>query len=169
MTPKNRVLAKSMEKTTRSLIYHLLRRFVLSSHDIYGSTNFSSDPGHPQAARMDQYAKRLEMQRHEIFNRPDNKRGPPEPTDGLDDAKRQKLGANVAVAKPRLIVPPLAPAKNHTAAELYTITDDVALKSFDVGTLPADLVCKIVLAILPKIDADLLDQATEVRASLGIA
>lgn len=145
MTPKTRVMAKSMEKTLRSLLNHLVRR----------------DPNHPLAAKMDAYAKRLERQKQEIFDRPDNKRGPPEPTDGLDDAKRQKLNANVAVVKPRLIVPPLTPAKNHTAKELYTITDDAGLQAFDVGMLPADLVLKIVVSILPKIDSDLLKQATD--------
>lgn len=88
------------------------------------------------------------------------KRGPPEPTDGLDPVKRQKLGAvapPVAPA-PKLIIPPLAPGP-HTTAELFTITDDKGLQQFDVGNIPEDLVLKIVVTIMKKVDGDLLRQA----------
>lgn len=32
MTPKTRVLVKSMEKTTRMLLIHLVKRYVICSH-----------------------------------------------------------------------------------------------------------------------------------------
>ena len=61
----------------------------------------------------------------------------------------------------RLYVPPLTPGP-HTIAELYTVTADEALKGFDVSQLPEDLVVKIGITILQKIDAKTLDQAVEV-------
>lgn len=99
----------------------------------------------------------------EIFDEASRKRGPPEPTDGLDPAKRQKLGAQVTnAAANRLHIPPLTPGP-HTVAELFTITTDEALKTFDVAQLSEDLVIKIGVTILQRIDAETLNQAVEVR------
>jgi symplekin len=100
--------------------------------------------------------------RSEIFDETSRKRGPPEPTDGLDVAKRQKLGVQVANEAPKFHVPPLTSGP-HTIAELFTVTSDEALKAFDVAMLSEDLVVKIGITILQRIDADTLNQAIEVR------
>lgn len=97
----------------------------------------------------------------DIFDEPSRKRGPPEPTDGLDLAKRQKLGAQVKPVAPKFNVPPLTPGP-HTIAELFTVTNDDALKAFDVGQLGEDLVVKIGIIMLQRLDADTLNQAIEV-------
>lgn len=102
--------------------------------------------------------------RTDIFDESTRKRGPPEPTDGLDAAKRQKLGAAVPNIAPRFHVPPLTPGP-HTVAELFTVTTDEGLKAFDVAMLSEDLVLKIGITILQKIDADTLNQAVEVSIS----
>jgi symplekin len=99
--------------------------------------------------------------RSEIFDETIRKRGPPEPTNGLDAAKRQKLGAQVTPAPPKFQVSPLTPGP-HTIAELFTVTTDDALKTFDVSQLSEDLVVKIGITILQRIDADTLNQAVEV-------
>lgn len=98
--------------------------------------------------------------RNDIFDEASRKRGAPDPTDGLDPAKRQKLGAPVANAAPKFLVPPLTPGP-HTIAELFTVTGDEALKAFDVAQLSEDLVVKIGITILQRIDADTLNQAVE--------
>lgn len=95
----------------------------------------------------------------EIFDEGNRKRGPPEPVDALDPAKRQKLGAQVKAAQ--LHIPPLTPG-NHTIAELFTITTDEALKGFDVALLSEDLVVKIGITILQRIDTDTIEQAISV-------
>lgn len=95
----------------------------------------------------------------EIFDEGNRKRGPPEPVDAQDLAKRQKLGAQVKSAP--LHIPPLAPG-NHTIAELFTITTDEALKGFDVALLSEDLVVKIGITILQRIDTDTIEQAISV-------
>lgn len=99
----------------------------------------------------------------EIFDEGSRKRGPPEQIDGLDPAKRQKLGAQINTPQQnRLHVPPLTPG-SHTIAELFTITTDEALKAFDVAQLSEDLVLKIVITILQRLNTDTLSQAVEVR------
>ncbi|KAL2070687.1 hypothetical protein VTL71DRAFT_13713 [Oculimacula yallundae] len=144
MTPKLRVMVKSMEKTTRSLLLHVLKR----------------DQQHPLAGKMHQYIERMMRSRTDIFDESTRKRGPPEPTDGLDAAKRQKLAAPVPKIAPRFQVPPLTPGP-HTIAELFTVTTDEALRSFDVSQLSEELVLKIGITIMQKIDADTLNQAVE--------
>ena len=122
----------------------------------------SSDPQNPLAGRIHQYIERMMRSKTDIFDESSRKRGPPEPTDGLDPAKRQKLGAQI-ISPPqnRLYVPPLTPG-SHTIAELFTITADEALKAFDVAMLSEDLVVKIGITILQRINADTLNQAVEV-------
>jgi symplekin len=127
-----------------------------------------SDPQNPLAGRIQQYVERMMRSRTEIFDDTNRKRGHPELIDGWDSAKRQKLGAqpiNPAVNRP--LVPPLAPGP-HTIAELFTITTDDALKTFDVAQLSEDLVLKIGVTILQRIDSDVLNQAIEVSTSIRI-
>ena len=87
------------------------------------------------------------------------KRGPPtEPTDGLDAAKRARLDAET----PSIIkVPPLPPGRI-SFAQLFTLTEDSGLSSFDVKQLPPDLIVKIVVPLLGRVDQSLLNQAVEV-------
>ncbi|KAF4634018.1 hypothetical protein G7Y89_g4091 [Cudoniella acicularis] len=144
MTPKLRVMVKSMEKTTRLLLMHVNKR----------------DPQNPLAGRIQQYVERMMRSRNEIFDEASRKRGPPEPIDGLDAAKRQKLGAQMPIAIPKFYVPPLTLGP-HTIAELFTVTTDEGLKAFDVAQLSEELVVKIGITILQKLDAGVLNQAVE--------
>lgn len=161
MTPKLRVMVKSMEKTTRSLLLHVLKRYAASIPFSGKVLTVFSDQQHPLAGKMHQYIERLMRSRADIFDESSRKRGPPEPTDGLDAAKRQKLGAPAPILAPKIQVPPLTPGP-HTIAELFTITTDEALRAFDVSQLSDDLVLKIGIMILQKLDANTLNQAIEV-------
>lgn len=147
MNPKLRVMIKSMEKTTRILLTHIHKK----------------DPRQPLAPKIEEYIVRNLNIKRSIFDEPTRKRGPPEPTDGLDAAKRQKIGAQVPAPppKPKFQVPPLKPGR-HTIAELFTVTPDEGLKAFDIAILPEDLVAKIGITILQRLDADTLNQAIEV-------
>lgn len=125
--------------------------------------NAVSDPGNPLATKIQQYVERLIRSKTEIFDEASRKRGPPEPTDGLDIAKRQRLNAQVpAGPTPQMHIPSLPPGPV-SAAQLFTITDDEGLKAFDVGQLSSDLVAKIGLIVLQRTDNGLLDQAISVR------
>lgn len=157
-------MIKSMEKTTRSLFVHILKRYA-QVPAVYDEvlTKFS-DPQHPSAGKIQQYVERMMRSRSDIFDEQTRKRGPPEPTDGLDVAKRQKLNAQIKPAAPKFHVPPLAPGP-HSVAELFTVTNDDGLKGFDVAQLAEHLVVKIGITILQRLDADTLNQAVEVNPS----
>lgn len=58
----------------------------------------------------------------------------------------------------RTNIPPL-PSGPTSIAQLYTLTGDEGLTSFDVTQLPIDLVVKITLPVLYRIDQGLLDEA----------
>jgi symplekin len=162
MTPKARVVAKSMEKTTRALLIHIHKRYAPQDHGSLGiGTNQCSDPQGPDAARIEQKIRQLMQLRSELFDDTAKKRGPPEPTDGLDAAKRQKLNAAITAPPVKLYIPPLGPGQ-HTIGDLYTITQEQGLKDFDVSQLPHDLVTTIVVKIMAQVDANLLNQAITV-------
>lgn len=87
------------------------------------------------------------------------KRGfPSEPTDGLDNAKRARLDA---MTPPLLKIPPLPPGPL-SYAQLFTLTEDIGLSSFDVKQIPADLVVKIAIPLLAHVNPSTLAQAVDV-------
>ena len=116
----------------------------------------------PFAARIKQYVDRLAQSRFETFDEGSRKRAlPSEPTDGLDNSKRMRLGAEI----PERLAPPPLPAGPISYAQLFTLTGDRGLTSFDVTQLPIDLVVKITLPVLHRIEQPLLEEAmTAVRA-----
>lgn len=127
-----------------------------------GLTGISRVPGHPFTGKIQHYIDRLQQARLEVLDDTSRKRGlPAEPVDGLDNAKRARLDAQTP---PLLKIPPL-PSGPISYAQLYTLTEDVGLSSFDVKQLPSDLVVKIAVPILARIDASLFNQA--IGVSLG--
>ena len=109
---------------------------------------------------MQQHIDRLQQATLDVLGE-SRKRGPPvEPVDELDNAKRARLDAQTP---PLLKVPPLPPGPT-SFAQLYTLTEDTGLSSFDVKQLPDDLVVKIVVPMLAYIDQGLLDQAIDVSS-----
>lgn len=92
--------------------------------------------------------------RVELFDESQRKRAAPiEPTDGLTQAKRQRLGAD--------IVPPLPPGPV-SYAQLYTLSADDGAKNFDVQAIPIDAVVSILVPILMSIDEGQLNNAINV-------
>ncbi|MCJ1434683.1 hypothetical protein MMC27_004052 [Xylographa pallens] len=150
MSPKSKVHIKSMERTTRAFLMNIYRR----------------NENGPFAARIKQHVDRLTQSRMDIFDEGSRKRGAPvEPTDGLDDAKRRRLGAEVNTQK---AIPPLPPGPT-SIAQLYTLTSEEGLRSFDVTQLPIDLVVRIALPVLQRIDQGLLSEAVNGVRSRYIA
>ncbi|KAI4200586.1 MAG: hypothetical protein LQ350_003833 [Teloschistes chrysophthalmus] len=140
MTIKAKLQMKSMERTTRTVLLNVLRR---------------NDNG-PFAGRIKQYIDRLMNARLEFFDEGSRKRGlPSEPTDGLDNAKRMRLGAEL----PDRAAPPPLPPGPISHAQLFTLTADRGLSSFDVTQLPLDLIVRITLPVLHHIDQEALDLA----------
>ena len=115
------------------------------------------------ASRIRAYVDRLVQTRMDVFEEGGSrKRGvPSEPTDGLDSAKRRRLGAELPE---RADIAPLPPGPN-SFKDIFTLTQDPALANFDVMSLPFDLVTKITLPVLQRIDQQALNQAIDhVRA-----
>lgn len=104
--------------------------------------------------------------RMDIFDEGSRKRVlPSEPTDGLDPSKRVRLGADIhETPTPPLRLPPIPPLPigPTSIAQLFTLTTDEELRNFDVQQLPIDLVVKITLPVLHRIDQRLLDEALNV-------
>ncbi|EAU38701.1 conserved hypothetical protein [Aspergillus terreus NIH2624] len=119
----------------------------------------SRNPSHPLAGKMQQYIDRLMQSRIEAVDDSSRKRGlPSEPTDGLDSAKRARLGAE---APRSLYIPPMPPGRI-TWAQLYTLTEDPAVQNFDVrSSMPADFVARILPSIISRVDQSLLQQAVD--------
>ncbi|KAL9100605.1 MAG: hypothetical protein Q9163_004042 [Psora crenata] len=147
MTPKVKVQIKSMEKTTRSVLLNVYRR----------NENGSMAP------RIKAYVDRMSHSRTEIFNDGGSrKRGlPNEPTDGLDNSKRRRLGANV----PGHQGASLSLDGPNSFAQLYTLTNDSTLASFDVQQLPQDIVVSIAQGLLVHINQQDLDKAIDIVRS----
>ncbi|KAI1460320.1 hypothetical protein F4805DRAFT_390429 [Annulohypoxylon moriforme] len=142
MTPKTKVIIKSMEKTTRMLLMHLSRR----------------NPQNPQIGRIQQYVERLMRSRAEIFDEGNRKRAMAEQADA-QDPKRQRTG-NTA-SNPQIEITPLKPG-HHTLADVFTFTNNDGLKRFNVGdNVPAPLAAKISVTTISRIDQQLLDRAIQ--------
>ncbi|KAI1641547.1 uncharacterized protein F4817DRAFT_355451 [Daldinia loculata] len=142
LTPKTKVLIKSMEKTTRMLLMHLSRR----------------NPQNPLVGRMQQYIERVMRSRAEIFDEGGRKRALAEQANGVE-AKRQRTGT--APPHLQLEITPLKPGP-HTLAEVFTFTSNDGLKHFDVSNnVPAPIAARISVTTIARIDPQLLDRAIQ--------
>ena len=104
----------------------------------------------------------MNRMRQDAFDESNRKRpAPSEPTDGLDPAKRQRLGAE-AISDPPSSIPPLPPGPT-SFAQLFTLTRDEGAKNFDVQAIPSELVVKILVPMLMRIDKGQMDNAINVR------
>jgi symplekin len=132
-----------MERTARALLVNIIKK----------------NQNHPYVGKMQIYIERLMQARLEEVEDASRKRAfPIEPTDGLDTAKRARLDA---LAPPLMKIPPMAPGPP-SYERLFTLTEDAALSSFDVTQLPIDLVVKITLPLLQRVNPSMLTQAIDV-------
>ncbi len=109
------------------------------------------------AGRIKVYVDRLIQARMDIFDEGSTRKRelPSESTDGLDGAKRRRLGAGLPE---RADYAPLPPGPN-SFKDLYTLTKDPAFTNFDVTPIPLDLMTRIVVPVLQKVDQQAFDQA----------
>ncbi|PKS10526.1 hypothetical protein jhhlp_002279, partial [Lomentospora prolificans] len=145
MTPKDRVLAKSMEKTTRMFLIHLAKR----------------DPHNPLTPRIHQQIERLMRMKTEIFDETARKRALDLQQKEMSDAKRLRtLPAGASVSPPEQEIPRLGPPP-HTLGAIFTLTSSVPLASFDVGSVPLPLVARLNVSTLVNVDRHALDRAIQ--------
>ncbi|KAG8530783.1 uncharacterized protein KY384_004140 [Bacidia gigantensis] len=149
MTPKVKVQIKSMERTTRTLLFSIFRR----------------DQNHPMAPRIKQYLDRMAQSRMDIFDEGVSRKRalPSEPTDGLDNGKRRRLGAQVSEQQGA----PLSLKGPNSLAQVFTLTNDSILASFDVQQIPQDLVLAIAQGLLAHVnEPDLTRSISKVQSRL---
>ncbi|KAI9694538.1 MAG: hypothetical protein M1822_000154 [Bathelium mastoideum] len=148
MTLRLKLEIRSMERTAKCFSTSILKMPKIPQH-LQGQT----------AQRLEQHVQRLQQMRQELDGGGNRKRAAPaEPTDGLDQAKRQRLGAQIATPAQPGPFPPL-PQGPISIAQLFTLTQDAGAKSFDVQQLPIDLVVRILVPIIGAIDKTKLDNA----------
>lgn len=137
MTPKTMVLIQSLQRTTRALLRYVNRIM----------------PQNPLADKVNAYLQRLQNSTQSVFAQARAQKRPAEPTDGLDDAKRQRI-------EPPKKFPPMPPPP-HSYAQLFTLVENAEHLQFDVKTLPEDLVTMLASALMQHIDSKSLDEAVE--------
>ena len=162
---KDRIVFRSLERTTRALLVNVNKQYAGQSWHLPLSRTPRVDEGKNRnpagfmAPRIHQYLERLTMSRVDGVDEVPRKRAAPtEPTDGLDQSKRAKLKAN-----PSLEIPPL-PQGPISLAQLFTLTSDEGIASFDVQQLPAEVIVRLISPVLSAVNEGLLDQAVEVGA-----
>lgn len=144
MTPKAKVMVRSMEKTTRILLIHLSKR----------------DPHNPMAPRIQQHVERMMRMVIDAFDGSGKKRALEGSQQDGYDAKRQRIGAA------QIQIPPLGRGP-HSLADIFSLTDAAGLKSFDISQVPSPLVAKLAVNTLSRIDPQLLAKSIEaVRSRL---
>nr|POF26288.1 mrna cleavage and polyadenylation specificity factor complex subunit pta1 [Quercus suber] len=144
---RDKVAVNSMTRTTMAFLVNVLKR----------------NPTHTAAGRIQQTVERLRHSLHAVFNEKLGKRAAvDEPTDGLDDAKRRRIDAQVAngtVQPPQATQYPPLPPGPVTFKDLFTLTQDRAATGFHVQILPQNIIGQLVPAILASIDQTRLDGA----------
>lgn len=136
MSPKTKVMVKSMEKTARILLVHLSKR----------------DPHNPMTPRVQQHVERTMRMVTEALDGSGKKRGLENQQADLVDVKRQRI------APADVPIPLLGPGP-HTLADIFSLTDAAGLKSFDLSQVPPPLIAKLAVNTLSRIDGQLLEKA----------
>lgn len=133
---------------------------------VYRELTKVRNPNHPLFARVQGHIERLSQMRTELLEEGSRKRPAPpvEPTDGLDQAKRQKLDSEVSnTPQSALLFPPPMPQGSLSIAQLFTLTQNEGPRNFDVQAIPIDLLNRIIVPILTTIDQTKLVNAVNVR------
>lgn len=172
MTTTNKILIRSMEKTVSRLLNHWLKRHDLSMHKritklrrVPRLTILPRFQQNQLAQRVTEYLHHLQQTHVTVFNEASRKRpAPTEPTDGLNEAKRQRLGAQVPGSPqgppPSASIPsnqiPYIPIDQRS--KLLALTDDPRIFNFNIYQIPFHLIVQMIVAILhstpqPAIDA----------------
>ena len=134
--------------------------------------NAADECRNPEAqinGRIQQFLERVHRARIEVFDESNRKRpAPVEPTDGLDQAKRQRVTAEAA-GRPAAV--PSLPPGPVSWRQLYTLNPEGSTVNFDVQAFrdPEQLL-RILVPVLQSVQAEKLDHAINVREpSLSVA
>ncbi|KAJ9668968.1 hypothetical protein H2201_000794 [Coniosporium apollinis] len=143
ITTKIKLVVRSIERTTRALLQNFAKK----------------NQNHALVGRISQYIEQLHHARVAMFDDTNRKRpAPVEPTDGLDQAKRQRLGAEVTDA-PSQAQEVLPPPGSRTYAWLFNRNPQESSVNFDVKAITPEIVANIVLPLLIYVEKGKFDHA----------
>lgn len=185
MNTTNRILIRSMEKTVARLLNHWLKRQDPCqpekpdrhrSREKRKRANRTRFQQNPLAARVTEYLRTMQNTHIAIFNETteaSRKRpAPGEPTDGLNDAKRQRLGAQLPPTAQLLPAPPVPPTQFpdipiDQRARVIALTDDPKIFNININHIPFQMIVQMILAVLgstpqPALDAALNASRTQI-------
>lgn len=136
MTPRSKVIAKSLERTTSALLKNVRK----------------NNPSGPFTPRIDSYLVGLSQSRASIFTETQSLKRPAviEGPDG-QESKRLRMEGSAKF-------PPMAPPPN-SYAQLYTLTQDAAFMNFNVQILNQEMVKTIAQLSLYHVDVNRLNEA----------
>jgi symplekin len=139
MTLRSKVIARSLERTTRALLKNINKH----------------NPNGLLAPKIDAYLVRLNQSRSAVFADTQSLKRPApiETPDGFG-VKRARLDGTTKY-------PPMPPPPN-SSAQLFTLTEDSAFMNFDVQILTEDMVRTITHLTLYHLDPNSLTEAIEV-------
>ncbi|KAK6540997.1 hypothetical protein TWF694_008378 [Orbilia ellipsospora] len=156
MVFKERFIARSLEKTLRTILTHLAR----------------ASSGGPHAGKIQQHIQKLLQSKAEfsIEVPKSNKRAMS--TTEIDTVKRTKYTTADAEGEYTPTPPPptiqVQPSNGTTYKTLFTLTGDQALSNFDVSQLPLEMATQITLATMYSISPQMLESSiNEVRQRLS--
>lgn len=149
-TVKNRLMMQCMEKTVRVLLMNIAR----------------ANQNGPYTAKISQHITRLSQAKAEVLEELSRKRPAPTQTQPEAEAiKRMKVenAQAQAVITPTATPPPPPPVAVITGpmtyGQLYTLSTDVAMTSFDGQQLPIDLVLQIIVGSINSLSQQTLQAA----------
>jgi hypothetical protein len=125
------------------------------------------DPQNPINGRIQQFLERMHRMRVEMIDEINRKRpAPVEPTDGLDQAKRQRVAAAApsAVTKDPVPIAPPLPAGPISWRQLFTLNPEGSTVNFDVQAFrDPDMLVRILVPVLQSVDQVKMGHALNVR------
>lgn len=149
-TTKTKLMVRSITRTVIAFLFNITKKH----------------PQHPLAARVHPVAERLRQSLIDVFDETKRKRPAfDEPTDGLSDAKRQRLGAETDLPSQEAPFPPNAGPV--TFAQLFTLEKDATLSGIDVTQIPPEMAAQVVFGLLTSISATQLDHSLNVNIVLS--
>jgi symplekin len=153
MSGRDKVSVRSMTRTTMTFLLHVLKR----------------NPHHILAGRIQQHIERLRHTLIQAFSDANQLKRPAqdEPTDGLDDAKRQRIEKAVAIgaaatAPQQTVQPSTQLPYGASVAQLFTLSDDKAANGFHVTAIPYNIVTQLIPPLMQMIDQKQFDEAINI-------
>ncbi|PWW79228.1 hypothetical protein C7212DRAFT_288366 [Tuber magnatum] len=147
-TIQNRLMMQCMEKTVRVLLLNIVR----------------ANPQGPFTSKVTQHLNRLSRMKADLLEELSRKRAAPAPDN--DAVKRLKTDQQQqhAVVTPTPTPPPVPPQQQITNgpmsyAQLYSLSTDVAMTSFDGQQLPLELILEIINRSMYNVQQHNLDAA----------